>query len=142
MLFIYKTWYNVVMMNINYIKAYTNKIVINNIKTIEMSIVDYLDLLLLKQLTTYQGRIDSIKKIYGIKKLVPIYIDPNINLFPVYNLKDYENIYINVVNILKVKKHKNSSLICFKGGDELLIDKNITILNKYIKRALRINHNS
>ena len=71
------------MKNINYIKAYTNKIVINNIKTIEMSIVDYLNLLLLKQLTTYQGRIDSIKKIYGIKKLVPIYIDPNINLFPV-----------------------------------------------------------
>jgi len=82
------------MNNINYIKAYSNKIIINNNEVINQNINTYLNNILIHQLTTVYGRVDAIKNLYGYKKLVPIYINSQLILFPISNLKEYENIYI------------------------------------------------
>jgi competence transcription factor ComK len=67
----------------------------------------------LVSLTTYEGRIEAIKKIYQIKKLVPIYINQDLMLFPIENRKSVENIYINVTKITKICDIDNKTKIFF-----------------------------
>ena len=130
------------MNNINYIKTSYDKIIINDETIINQSINNYLNYILLQQITTLEGRVDAIKKIYGFKKLVPIYINKNNILFPVYNLKEYENIYINACSVIGVYKRDSKTVIEFVGFKKLIINKSIKQILKNFERALSINHNS
>ena len=130
------------MQNINYIKVYTNKIIINNNQTKYISLNKYLDSILLDQLTTYDGRICAVREKYGFVKLTPIYINKTNILIPLNNLKDFENIYINICNIIKLESKKHNTLIVFKDTEHIIVNKKINMINKYIKRAITINHYS
>ena len=130
------------MNRINYIKTYTKKIIINGSVVINMNLKEYLDNILLDQLTTYEGRKNAIKKRYAIYKLTPIYVNNMLMLFPINNLKDYENIYINVYNIKSLGKIKKQTMIEFIDNTKILINKNTKIIDNYIKRIISINHNS
>lgn len=130
------------MNNINYIKAYSNKIIINDNEVINQNINIYLNNILIHQLTTVYGRVDAIKNLYGYKKLVPIYINSQLILFPILNLKEYENIYINACNIIRITKNKSNTIIEFIGNKKIYIKKSYLQINKYYQRAISINHNS
>ncbi len=130
------------MININYIKVYTNKIIIDDNIKLNISVEKYLDKILLEQLTTYEGRTKAIKLKYGFVKLTPIYIDQTNILIPLYNLKDYENIYINMCNIVTLKSKGSKTIILFKDSKEITVNKKINIISKYIVRARTINHYS
>ena len=130
------------MKTINYIKTYSNKIIINDRQILNYNINVYLNNILLSQLTTVVGRVEAIKTIYGFKKLVPIYIDRQLILFPIANLKDYENIYVNASNIIRIIKKETFTVIEFICGKKLYVNKSYFQINKYYKRAISINHNS
>ena len=130
------------MNTINFIKTYTNKIILNDKENIYSTMEEYLNKVLLNQLTTLKGRLDAIKKLYGFRKLVPLYITNTLILFPINNLKDYENIYINAVNIINIYKHGSKTVIEFQGSTKLCVNKNCSQVIKYYQRALSINHNS
>ena len=130
------------MKQINFIKTYTNRIIITNVDIYLQSIERYFDDLLLNQLTSYKGRIDAVKRKFKIQKLIPVYID-NSNIFvPINNLKEYENIYINAARVIKTVAKGKSTIVYFIDKTKLEVNKNENLIIKYISRAISINHNS
>ena len=130
------------MNNINFIKSKTKQVVINNSKTLTITFESFINMLLLDQLTTYQGRLDAIKIKYKMHKLTPIYINAYLCLFPVSNLKDFENTYINAYRVKTIIRLSDATCIVFMDNTKLFIKKNFSLINKYFKRAISINHNS
>ena len=130
------------MININYIKSFSKKIIINDESILHQTIEEYFDYLLLQQLTNLKGRIAATKKLYGYKKLVPIYINSSLVFFPINNLKEYDNIYINARNIINIYKKGSKTVIEFMGTDKLYVNKSYNQIIKYYNRSLSINHNS
>lgn len=92
----------------------------------------------LDSLTTYKGRMEAIKQKYQLKKLVPIYINKDLMLFPVNNKKDVDNIYINVLSILKIEEENNLTKIIFKNNDFVYLTKSYKLVNNYYKKCLKI----
>ena len=130
------------MININYIKSFSKKIIINDESILHQTIDEYFDYLLLQQLTNLKGRIAATKKLYGYKKLVPIYINSSLVFFPINNLKEYDNIYINARNIVNIYEKGSKTVIEFMGTDKLYVNKSYNQIIKYYNRSLSINHNS
>ena len=125
---------------INYIKQIDKQLIIfyenNTPKIYKESIETYIDNILLNDLTTYKGRLDAVKKKYNYKKLIPIYINQYICLIPLYSLKSEYNLYINIYNILDIN---GSTIIAFKNGMKIKINKQIKTIKDYVKRARKID---
>ena len=111
------------------IKIYKTK----EVEVLNLSFEKYLNVLLLKDLTTFNGRIEAIKKKYKYKKLVPIYIDDTMCFIPVENI-EYNSIYINAYSIYKITYQK----IIFIDGSSLSIYKNLKTISNNINRAKAI----
>lgn len=122
---------------INYIEILSNKTIkiykTKQVEVLNLSFEKYLNVLLLKDLTTFNGRIEAIKKKYKYKKLVPIYIDDTICFIPVENI-EYNSIYINAYSIYKITYQK----IIFIDGSSLSIYKNLKTISNNINRAKAI----
>ena len=126
------------MNNINYILEKTKKIYINNKEILNCSFVEYIEIILLDQLTTFDGRIRATKKKYNFYKLTPIFISHDICFIPINNTKDFERVYINIYTIIEMQKINKKTLIKFVDGTSVIIKKEFNcILNNY-KRALII----
>lgn len=117
---------------INYIEILNRQIKINGKKIINLTFEKYINNLLIKDLTTYQGRINSIKEKYNYRKLVPIYISLGLCLIPICNKKSINNLYINIYSISSLT---GFTTITFKDNQILNVDKNIRTIKSYIKRA-------
>lgn len=117
---------------INYIEILNRQIKINGKETINLTFEKYINNLLIKDLTTYQGRINSIKEKYNYRKLVPIYISLGLCLIPICNKKSINNLYINIYSISSLT---GFTTITFKDNQILNVDKNIRTIKSYIKRA-------
>jgi hypothetical protein len=83
-------------------------------------------------------KINAIKYKYNLKKLVPIYVNKDLMLFPISNTKTVDNIYINSVNILEISKMENKTKIVFNNYDQIMVDKKYQLINNYYQRCLRI----
>lgn len=128
----------------NYIKVNDDKILIScakTIKRINRKIDNYLEQLLLKDLTTLKGRVDSIKKQYHIYKLTPIYIDEDICLIPLFNQSYNYNYYLNVNNIKNVEEKDERTEITFVDGERIIVNKKRSLILKQINKALSIKRN-
>jgi len=125
----------------NYIKTYQNKIIISKDKTLKIyktTFNEYINKILIKSLTTMNGRIDAVKDKYHIYKLVPIYLNKEICLVPLFNLNNETNIYINVNKVKKVIDYIDYSLIVFIDLEEIYIKVKANTLKKKIRKALNI----
>lgn len=122
---------------IKYIEILSNKTIkiykTKEVEVLNLSFEKYLNVLLLKDLTTFNGRIEAIKKKYKYKKLVPIYIDDTLCFIPVENI-EYNSIYINAYSIYKITYQK----IIFIDGSSLSIYKNLKTISNNINRAKAI----
>ena len=122
---------------IKYIEILSNKTIkiykTTEVEVLNLSFEKYLNVLLLKDLTTFNGRIEAIKKKYKYKKLVPIYIDDTMCFIPVENI-EYNSIYINAYSIYKITYQK----IIFIDGSSLSIYKNLKTISNNINRAKAI----
>lgn len=122
---------------IKYIEILSNKTIkiykTKEVEVLNLSFEKYLNVLLLKDLTTFNGRIEAIKKKYKYKKLVPIYIDDTMCFIPVENI-EYNSIYINAYSIYKITYQK----IIFIDGSSLSIYKNLKTISNNINRAKAI----
>ena len=82
--------------------------------------------------STYQGRIESVRASYGINKMIPVYVNEDILLFPNGPVRDYETIWINYHQISAV----NDGKIMLKNGELLLSNAKIT--NRQLKKCFEI----
>lgn len=120
---------------INYIQILNREIKINNKTVIQKTFEQYLNSLLIKDLTTYKGRIDAIRIKYNYRKLIPIYICEDLCLIPIENKKSIDNLYLNIYSIKYIDITSN---IIFNDNTIIKLDKKYHIIKKYIKRALTI----
>ena len=92
----------------------------------------------LEFLTTLDGRIKAIKQVYKISKFVPIYIKDGLILQPIYNNKNWKQIYINICNIKKVNKVNDQVVITFINEKTIYLDISYERMKRYLKKCLKI----
>lgn len=92
-------------------------------------------------LTTLAGRIDAIKQVYKISKLVPVYISDGLILQPIYNNKNWNQIYINICNIKKVNKVNDHVVITFINDKTIFLEISYERMKRYLKKCLKIKDN-
>lgn len=105
---------------------------------LEHTLERVLDMYCLQDLTTLEGRIKAIQKVYHIKKQIPIYLSEELILIQTTNKKEIDNIYINSCNIIDIIKDKQNTKIIFCDSSELLVDKPIHLIEKYIQKSFQI----
>ena len=88
--------------------------------------------LCIDNLSTYQGRKEAIKIKYGIKTMVPIYINDEILLFPTKGIKEYACVWINYHQIREVQKGK----IVLQSGK--LVECEPFIIQRQLKNCFEI----
>ena len=124
----------------NYILVKKDKIKIDEI-ILKTKFKPYINSLLLEQLTTIDGRLESIKEKYKYYKLTPLFINEHICLIPIKSINSIDNIYINVKEINYLKEVNKKTLVIFKDSSSIIINKSIETLKENIKRANSISIN-
>ena len=125
----------------NYIKIKQQKLIIsesNELKIYKQKFNDYINKLLINDLTTIDGRINAIRNKYNIHKLTPIYINKNICLLPINSINSDINIYINVFEVTQVISLNKGSEIVFSNQERIKINKSYNSLINRIKKACNI----
>ncbi len=110
----------------------------NKVEEVPYTLEKLLDNYCYQDLTTYEGRIEAIKKVYHISKHVPIYLSENIVLIQSKNKKELDNIYINSYNILDMIEDNNKTQITFSDNSVILLNVKYHLLKKYYDLSLKI----
>lgn len=113
----------------------TNIVYFNDTKIINDSLYPFLNKICLNELTTYNGRIEAIRLVYNIHKFIPIYINQNIILQPLYQKRSWNQTFVNICNIKEVKKDRLNSLIIFKNNLQLIVEVPYLKLKQYIEKC-------
>lgn len=128
--------------NILYLKKIKNKTLIKNLfqeeKIVKHSFEDILNSVLIKDLTTLDGRLTAIKEKYNIRKNVPIYVSQDIILIQTKNKKENDNIYININNVVDIVEDINDTIIIFFDKSLLRVNKPYHLIKKYYDLSLKV----
>jgi hypothetical protein len=100
-------------------------------------VVDYMLKLNLSNLDAY---LNSVKIIFNYKYNIPVYINDKIILISIRNIKDYNNIWINYINIEKLVYSNNKTNIIFKNGEKLEINRSINYLKGQEDKIINIKN--
>ncbi len=113
-----------------------DKITIVDGNKIDISTNVYLNNLARERLKTITGIRDATRKLFSIKKNVPIYLDKTILLIeindPIYFI---DRAYINYVNITLYEKNMDKTLIIFSDETRLEIHVNIKRFESIYQKA-------
>lgn len=82
--------------------------------------------LCLDHLVTYEGYVKAIQVKYQKKQLIPLVLSDEISLIPLLRVRDYENIWVNSVEIKALKVKTSGFSITFMSGNTLEVSKSIT----------------
>ena len=103
---------------------------------IKNSLKNYINDLCLKNLSTYDGRRESVVSLLKEKCNIPIYINNSTFLYPTKSLREYDMLFLNYYEILSFRKvDSRKTLFIFNNLSEMIV--NISI-NKVIKQHKRI----
>lgn len=94
-----------------------------------------------KFLFSYNGYKKALKMKLNLKSLQPLYLNKNLILIPIKNIKDYDNLFINfkaITSIIKINS-ENTKLI-FDTGEFLNINKNINFFFEKEKEIIKIEN--
>jgi len=111
---------------------------INGDEKINVSLLQYLNDLCLKELTTLDGRIKAIKQSYKIIKNVPIYISEDKVFFNVEKLTASNNLLINTKFVKAVEPLENKCKIIFYNNLSIIINKEYQVIRNKIEKCLKI----
>ncbi|MFA6377467.1 MAG: competence protein ComK [Acholeplasmataceae bacterium] len=96
--------------------------------------------LCLDHLVTYEGYVKAIQVKYQKKQLIPLVLSDEISLIPLLRVRDYENIWVNSVEIKALKVKKSGFSITFMSGNTLEVSKSITGFKNALKLANMIKN--
>ena len=113
-----------------------------NSKRLKYGLIQYIDILCVNNLSTYQGRISASKKILSRKSLLPVYINRNIVLFPIISIRDFNCILINYCELLSTVSIANKqSKVVFKDLSEVILPvSNIKLRNQIQRIGIILRH--
>jgi len=88
----------------------------------KMGIRKYLNLLCLKNMSTYDGRRLAALIFLKIKSNVPIYINKETIVYPTKSIRVYDTVFVNYIEVLSVKQiNPVTTLFTFTNLDELIV---------------------
>lgn len=126
----------------NYIKRHVEGIEVNQEYgsiIIDTSIKKYINLLCLKNLTTYEGRRIATQKLLGETSNIPIYLNGDICLYPIKSIRDYNTVFINYNEVLSYKETgKVHTRFVFSNLCEITLEVSINIVKKQHARIKKI----
>lgn len=94
-----------------------------------------------KFLFSYNGYKKALKLKLNLKSLQPLYLNKNLILIPIKNIKDYHNLFINFKAITSIIKIDNSNTkLFFNTGETLIINKNINFFYDKEKEINKIEN--
>ena len=96
--------------------------------------------LCLDHLVTYEGYVKAIQVKYQKKQLIPLVLSDEISLIPLVRVRNYENIWVNSVEIKALKVKKSGFSITFMSGNTLEVSKSITGFKNALKLANMIKN--
>ena len=109
----------------------------NNKYEYNLSLVNFLNVLCLKNGSSLKGRIEAFNFIVNSYQKTPIIVsfDSSIILIPLYSIYNDDCILINYFNIKKFKYKDNTTIIYFNDGSIRNLDIDVRILRKQVKRV-------
>src|SRR5699024_788466 len=87
---------------------------------------------------SYQTK--QAKQILKIRKMVPIFITPQITLFPLKARRAPLQYYINANAIIGIKSNNDQTTIYFENATFILIDSHYTYLYKKWQVSITLSH--
>ncbi|MFW5842011.1 MAG: competence protein ComK [Bacillota bacterium] len=102
-------------------------------QTINKGLKQFLNELLIEELTTFEGRRTALKKKYNLKYNIPIYVHDTCCFYTTKTLRDIDNVCINFHDVLTIKEAPNNKTeIVFKDLHILRVNAPYnTILRKH-----------
>ncbi|MBQ3001613.1 MAG: competence protein ComK [Bacilli bacterium] len=122
-----------------YIKVENNNeiyVLSNTISKINISWKRYIEELCIENLSTLDGRIKAVKRKYGWIKHTPIYVNNDLVLFYINALKDNNNYFINVKNIVNMEGNDKSTYITFVNNEKIVLNIAYRKIKSYYKKAI------
>ena len=109
----------------------------NNKYEYNLTLVNFLNVLCLKNGSSLKGRIEAFNYIVNSYQKTPIIVsfDSSIILIPLYSIYNDDCILINYFNIKKFKYKENTTIIYFNDGSIRNLDIDVRILRKQVKRV-------
>ena len=109
----------------------------NNKYEYNLTLVNFLNVLCLKNGSSLKGRIEAFNFIVNSYQKTPIIVsfDSSIILIPLYSIYNDDCILINYFNIKKFKYKDNTTIIYFNDGSIRNLDIDVRILRKQVKRV-------
>ena len=109
----------------------------NNKYEYNITLVNFLNVLCLKNGSSLKGRIEAFNFIVNSYQKTPIIVsfDSSIILIPLYSIYNDDCILINYFNIKKFKYKENTTIIYFNDGSIRNLDIDVRILRKQVKRV-------
>ena len=109
----------------------------NNKYEYNLTLVNFLNVLCLKNGSSLKGRIEAFNFIVNSYQKTPIIVsfDSSIILIPLYSIYNDDCILINYFNIKKFKYKENTTIIYFNDGSIRNLDIDVRILRKQVKRV-------
>ncbi|MFH5881993.1 competence protein ComK [Liberiplasma polymorphum] len=106
---------------------------------LEKGLIQFINTLLIKELTTFDGRIEALKKQCSLKYNVPIYINHKLCLFSLTPLRDTDVICLNVHAIQAIIEQEiNKTMIIFNSNETLILNYNYRLVKKRYDRTIQI----
>lgn len=125
-----------------FIKNYKDlsEIVFQNVTNYaQKSAFSVVKLLCERELFSYESRVKLTNKYLKIKTRIPLYINDKILLIPTKSPRNYDNIWINYFNILKIIKRIDGCEIVFKNLQVLILDDSFNKIRNSFNNAKIIN---
>lgn len=126
----------------NYITRDIKGILINDElgdNIIETTLIKYINNLCIYNLSTYDGRKDSIGMFLGVKTNIPIYVDKDIFLYPTKSVRCYDTVFVNFNEVLSIKKvEKGYTKFIFTNLHEIILEVSFNIITKQHNRINKI----
>lgn len=108
----------------------------NNYRLFQDKVNNFLNQLLIDDLTTLKGRLKAIRIKYGMRKNIPIYLNNNLVFFRL--IEDDKLIYINAMMVLRLTKDGDNTVIYFKNDSKLLVKRKVRFIKSQWERSLLI----
>lgn len=96
-------------------------------KEIKKKFIEYVDDLCLSSLSTLKGRKEALKKVFGYKYNVPLFVNNQTILF---KIRKENNLYLNACSVKFVEKENDRVTIIFKNGKVLVLNNNYCEIRK------------
>lgn len=92
----------------------------NTITSYPLGLIQYINQLCIDELTTFEGRMHALKKIYHKRNNMPIYINKALCFFYLEPLRSLDAMVINTHKIKAIQsKNEGITMISFKDGSTL-----------------------